>query len=52
MLVLAKMNSKMTMDHVPTLVFQAFEAIFGPLTQLGTGMGLDRLLGSETQILK
>ena len=52
MLSLAKMISKMTIDHVPTLVSQAFEAIFGPLTHIGTCMGLDRFLGSKTQILK
>ena len=43
---------KMTIDHVPTLVSQAFEAIFGPLTHIGTCMGLDRFLGSKNQILK
>ena len=49
---LAKVISKMTIDHVPTFVSQAFEAIFGTLTHIGTCMGLDRFLGSKTQILK
>ena len=52
MLSLAKMISEMTIDHVPTSVSQAFEAIFGPMTHIGTCMGLDRLLGSKTQIWK
>ena len=38
----------MTIDHVPTLVSQTFEA----LTHIGTGMGLDRLFDSKIQILK
>ena len=45
MLSLAKMISKMTNDHVTTLVSQTFEAILGPLTHFGTGVGIDRLLG-------
>ena len=52
MLSLAKMISKTTIDHVSTSVPQAFEAIFGPLTHIGTCMGLDRFLGSKNQILK
>ena len=52
MLTLAKMIFKMTIDHVPTLVSETFEGIFGPLTHIGTCVGLDRLLGSKTQILK
>ena len=42
----------MTIDHVPTLVFQTFKDIFGSLTHIGTGVDLDRLLSSKTQILK
>ena len=49
---LAKNDFKMTIDHVPTLVSETFEGIFGPLTHIGTCVGLDRLLGSKTQILK
>ena len=41
----------MTIDHVPTLVSETFEGIFGPLTHIGTCVGLDRLLGSKTPIL-
>ena len=49
---LAKMISKMTIDHVPTLVSQTFKDIFGSLTHIGTGVDLDRLLSSKTQVLK
>ena len=49
---LAKMVSEMTIDHVPTLVSQTFEGIFGPLTNIGTALSLDRLLGSKTHIFK
>ena len=42
----------MTIDHVPTLVSKTFEYTFGPLAHFGTSVGLDRLLGSKTQILK
>ena len=49
---LAKTFSEMTLDHVPTLVSQTFEGIFGPLTHICTSKSLDRLLGSKTQILK
>ena len=52
MLSLAKIILKMTIDHVPTLVSQDFEAIFGPLTHIGTSMGLNGFLGSKTQLLK
>ena len=52
MLSLAKMILKMTIDHVPTLVSKTFEGIFGPLTHIGTGVGLDRLLGSKTQLFE
>ena len=33
----------MTIDHVPTLVFQTFKDIFWSLTHIGTGVDLDRL---------
>ena len=49
---LAEMVLKMTIDHVPTLVSETFEGIFGPLTHIGTCVGLDRLLGSKTHIFK
>ena len=49
---LSKMIFKMTIVHVPTLVSQTFEAIFGPLTHIGTGVGLDRIFDSKIQILK
>ena len=52
MLSLAKMFFELTIDHVPTLVSEAFEVIFGPLTLFATGVSLDRLFGSKTQILK
>ena len=52
MLSLAKMISKMTIYHETTLVSQTFEAIFGPLTHIGTGVGLDRIFDSKIQILK
>ena len=52
MLPLAKMISKMTIDHVLTLVSETFEGIFGPLTHISTGVGLDRLLDSKTQLFK
>ena len=42
----------MTIDHVPTLVSQTFKDIFGSLTHIGTGVDLDRLLSSKTQVLK
>ena len=50
MLLLTKIISKMTIDHELSFVSQAFEAIFRALTHIGTGMGLDRFLGSKTQI--
>ena len=43
---------KMAIDYVPTLVSQALKGIFGSLTHIGTGIDLDRLLSSKTQILK
>ena len=46
------MISKMTIDHVSTLVSQTFKCIFGPLAHIGTDVGLDRFFGSKTQILK
>ena len=49
---LAKMISKMTIDHVTTLVSQTFEAIFGPLAHIGTDVGLDRFFSLEILILK
>ena len=49
---LAKMISKITIDHVPTLVSETFEGIFGPLTHTHTAVGLDRLLGSKSQLFK
>ena len=52
MLSLSKMIFKMTFVHVPMLVSQTFEAIFGPLTHIGTGVGLDRIFDSKIQILK
>ena len=50
MLSLAIIVTEMTVNHVPTLVSETFESIFGPLTHINTGMGLDRLLGSKTQL--
>ena len=49
---LAKMILKMTIDHVPTLVSKTLEGIFGLLNHIGTDVGLDRLLGSKTQLFK
>ena len=49
---LPKMVLEITIDHVSTLVSQTFKCIFGPLTHFGTDVGLDRFLGSKTQILK
>ena len=49
---LSKMIFKMTFVHVPRLVSQTSEAIFGPLTHIGTGVGLDRIFDSKIQILK
>ena len=48
---LPKMVLEMTIDPVSTLVPQTFKCIFGPLTHIGTGVGLDRFLGSKSQIL-
>ena len=42
----------MIIDHVPTFVSLNFEGIFGHLNNFGTGVGLDRFLGSKTQFLK
>ena len=42
----------MAINHVPTLVSQTFKDIFGSLTHIGTGVDLDRLLSSKTQVLK
>ena len=52
MLLLAKMVSGMTIDHVPTLVSQTFEGIFGPLTNIDAVLSPDILLGSKTYIFK
>ena len=49
---LPKMVLEMTIEHVSTLVSQTFKGIFGPLTHIGTGVGLDRFLGSKIQLLK
>ena len=46
------MVSGMTIDHVPKLVSETFEVIFGTPTHIATGVGLDRLLDWKTQILK
>ena len=50
--VITKMILEMTIDHVSTLFSQTFKGIFGPLTHIGTGVGLDRFLGSKIQLLK
>ena len=42
----------MTIDHVPTLDSVTFECIFGPLSHIATDVGLDRLLGSKTQLFE
>ena len=42
----------MTIDHVPALVYQTFDGIFGQMTNIGTVLSLDRLLGSKTHIFK
>ena len=47
MLALAKVISKMTIDHVPTLVSETFKGIFEPQTHIGTGVSLDGLLAPK-----
>ena len=52
MLSLVKMISEMTISHVPKLVSEAFEDIFGPLAQIGTGVILDRLSALKLNFLR
>ena len=49
---LPKMVLELTIDHVSTLISQTFKGIFLLLTHFGTGVGLDRFLGSKTQFFK
>ena len=48
---LAKLVLEMTKDHVPTLVYQTYEGIFGYLSHIGTLLGIDRLFVSKTYII-
>ena len=52
MLSLAKIVSAMTINHVPTLVSQSFEGIFGHLSHIGDLVDLGRLMDYIYQFFK